>query len=1014
MVPAAVYGSCTMAWPQTEAMIAFGPLSRSVPDDTGYQKSPPGFSQHTWTDSKPEPSKIDMVASESLPSEVALQQLFDQLDDTKDGIINLPKVRQAITKLQGFSFDLKPEDDTRLYMYLLNDGPNAENADLNSLVRGITREQFVTGIYELLSTLHRLMQLGFTFSQMKIILVAAFERFDANQDGSICFEEMSAAIKYLGLNLEQQDALNLYRFFAPSKEMEFTVKELANEPSLEEQWRSAICRAMELLRKRKGIDGIAGLFGRMQKEFNKSGTLEQRVHRALDTAWDGIDTVCDIAELGVDLAGYAVACNYVQAELKQALQDHTTHDLDFGTLAPFITLIGVALVSITKELNEIVPKEMSEDEAQLYAQIFHPRGFSQAEFRRLLGSPGFRWSSAEPGEVLHSADDETLKLLIRGSAEVCRIDQSDDKPGIVLPAGSTIGESFFFGTNSLWSKENVKARDRVFYTSWDPDRLCECLVADKELSLRLDNLLTETMVANLRVKIQLWHKNFDGTTTRSPHRPSLPKTSKSTAESFELQLFNSLDSNRDGVVSQSEFTSQVSLLEAFWMYSKADGPSKDAGDMVMDVFRKESVDREFLSLLLPSACKEEDSTGCDQVMNVLRQDYIDKHGFTFLLPSICKRLQLGDDDQARKRLFAYFDMDGDGKLSLDEFHSRLVSIEECTSQLTGLTLKDLETVIYRAFEKFDENQDGTISLEEFEIVSRKLMLPLTSRQIQRLHSYFDTDKDGFIDFAEWKANNTGRLNWLGEAMEEQANRKGITEVRVLLQQVHEVLAGPGELTNKVRLAMGKMWDYTDALAELFTAAGDTAGAGFALYGIWKEISGLCSWEDVGDVDLTPFLVFFGILMVSAIRYKAEGEVSNLTEAEAVLYATGFERRGFTVTDFKKLLKFGNARWERYDRGDVVPSTSDTSLRIVSSGACQVCHEEAEACVILGRGRFLGAPHFLDMGIREACRAVEPSMVLVLESQVLKAQLAHDESLTMRFNRIVTRSLVDAFLDSEGS
>jgi len=106
--------------------------------------------------------------------------------------------------------------------------------------------------------------------------------------------------------------------------------------------------------------------------------------------------------------------------------------------APFLLFLGLGAINMGKALDDFVLKEMSEDEALLYAQFFYSHGFTQAEFSKLCRCPGCHWAKAQPGEVINHADDHRVKLVVKGSTRVTKAGVPG--PGVHLRAGSSVGD----------------------------------------------------------------------------------------------------------------------------------------------------------------------------------------------------------------------------------------------------------------------------------------------------------------------------------------------------------------------------------------------------------------------------------------------------------------------------------------------------------------------------------------------------------------------------------------------
>lgn len=99
-------------------------------------------------------------------------------------------------------------------------------------------------------------------------------------------------------------------------------------------------------------------------------------------------------------------------------------------------------------------------------------------------------------------------------------------------------------------------------------------------------------------------------------------------------------------------------------------------------------------------------------------------------------------DEAISALIKMFDADGNGKIDFDEFVAMAVALEDAVESDED----------YAAFLFFDKNHDGYISPDEF-FKAAKLIDPnsqITMENVQAFFKEFDTNGDGFIEFAEYK------------------------------------------------------------------------------------------------------------------------------------------------------------------------------------------------------------------------------------------------------------------------
>ncbi len=96
-------------------------------------------------------------------------------------------------------------------------------------------------------------------------------------------------------------------------------------------------------------------------------------------------------------------------------------------------------------------------------------------------------------------------------------------------------------------------------------------------------------------------------------------------------------------------------------------------------------------------------------------------------------------DDELKRVVSKFDVNGDGQIDFDEFFQIMTKYE----------VKDVDE-LKQAFEVFDKDGDGNITAKELEIVMKALGENIDRETIDLMMESVDTDKNGFIDFEEFK------------------------------------------------------------------------------------------------------------------------------------------------------------------------------------------------------------------------------------------------------------------------
>jgi len=299
----------------------------------------------------------------------------------------------------------------------------------------------------------------------------------------------------------------------------------------------------------------------------------------------------------------------------------------------------------------------------------------------------------------------------------------------------------------------------------------------------------------------------------------------------------------------------------------------------------------------------------------------------------------------------------------------------------------------------------------------RLELPLGEHHFITLHRYLDENKDGFIDVTEWAG--TKDVHWISAlhvAVSAQAQQRGIPRLLFFAQRLGEVMATPTALEEKVSKMTKVMWDGADDMNEIFGTTTDLAGVGAALYGIVQELEGVATWDDVDPADLAPFVVFLGLSSYRYFQHLAEGQVSDLPEHEAILYAKVFEA-DFTVREFQKLLTIGGARWEKVPAGTTIDERAGDSdsgeqvLRMVARGSCQV-ESKFSMNTHVGIGGFLGESALLGQAevAHGVAHATQSCLMLAWDMDKLKEDLNREPTLDMKVHRMATRTVADRLLN----
>ncbi|KAI9487786.1 MAG: hypothetical protein EXX96DRAFT_554643 [Benjaminiella poitrasii] len=117
--------------------------------------------------------------------------------------------------------------------------------------------------------------------------------------------------------------------------------------------------------------------------------------------------------------------------------------------------------------------------------------------------------------------------------------------------------------------------------------------------------------------------------------------------------------------------------------------------------------------------------------------------------------QLGISEPQIAHIIRFADMNNNGRIDFNEFVLTMLYCLPPSSNdepMSTLTEKEIpsEEEIMACFRYFDQDQDGKISLKELEQVMSRLGTHLTAQELKEMMSTGDINRDGFIDFNEFK------------------------------------------------------------------------------------------------------------------------------------------------------------------------------------------------------------------------------------------------------------------------
>jgi len=893
----------------------------------------------------------------------SIDDIFSRIDVEGRGHLSLDDMHSVIVAVEHeFGIGLVGDDSKRLLSFL-NGGASPST--------GVGRADFVRNLEELLRVLQRS---HLNVKQLKVAFSAAFDRFDLNSDGVLDGTEFAAGAAMLGLNLNAEDAVRLHRFIATTEDAEIQQDSIADSRPVWERWGSAAGSSVEHMRQRSGLPELEQFLAQIRDALEEEGDPLKKVQRAGQAVWDNVDKLAASAELAVNTTSLTVAAQYIE----EGLRDQNLLSEDVRGVAPVLLLLGLAGVNLAKELDELVPKLMSEDEALLYAQVFHGAGFTQTEFRRLLACQGCQWRVAERGETINA--DSSLKVMIRGTVSV----QEKDCPEVTatLKPGTFLGATQLLAGSPLWARQKLTVTQPVTLLEWDVTSLGECLDHHHLLDSKFKNLLADAMTSNLRAVTKLQKKRDAGSTK-----------DKRTASWLE----------RQGQMLDHSFQSASAVKELA------------------------SVVRASTLILGPEFPKEAERAG-------LRRDDLQ-----LLLSHFDAGTDLGLGDQDVTRLFAYLDRDGSGEVDADMAVRRLGDLGESLRRLGGISLKQAAASMNLASGGTASAVDGHTFIELSAQLELGLSEQQARAIHEFLDSDRDGVVD-LAELAHGASGEMGAhaeeqksLLWvstLGDALMASAEKKGLNRLCYLAHCIHNVLSSPGEPLDKAARALKFLWNGTDEMADLMEATLDVSGVLCAAAALWQELS---QNADVGledELNLAPFLVFLGIVGAHGARSLAKGQVSDLKGPELLAYTCYFEPEGVTVAEFQRLLNQGRGRFLRLEPGEAVPvcTAGQPAPALVVQGRCapQGLHHMrcvGDAAVSVAAGGFLGEAAFLRAaggrgGSAErleaasgtlASEAMEPTLLLAWDSDAVEKCLSHDETLSRKVHRVVTLSLAQRLL-----
>jgi hypothetical protein len=366
----------------------------------------------------------------------------------------------------------------------------------------VDRESFIASMQEIMLGLLGLGNLS--VRQPQEVLASALDKFDVNGDGNIDFAEFEAALALLGVKVTPSGKRVMYKLLDPGNEG-LNLSEEALGGNKGHSWKlekviDAFAAAMKGQIKRKGLENI---FEGLNHSLAGEGSMMDKFQKGLSQL--PLDVLEDAMYVLIDGATFLTASNCILRELSGL---DSWDDLNASEVAPLFVFMGLSGAYVVRELNKQAVKDLTEDEALLYAQKFKSYGFSRLEFRQLLRQAGATWEEAplDSERVLDSSMlAQRLSFIVRGGCKLHSAPASAaaDSPSVHLSFGGTIGEAEFVNApdSTSASKRHLDhhavLEPGTRLVCWDVERLRRHLSLHAGTEHRLNTILLEAASTKL-------------------------------------------------------------------------------------------------------------------------------------------------------------------------------------------------------------------------------------------------------------------------------------------------------------------------------------------------------------------------------------------------------------------------------------------------------------------------------------------------------------------------------------
>jgi len=327
--------------------------------------------------------------------------------------------------------------------------------------------------------------------QLQEVLASALDRFDVNGDGHIDYPEFEAALRLLGIKLNQSSIQVLYRLLDPRRDGYLSLSEALDgkigTASSMEKLTSAFEAAVKGQIKRKGLEKMSDM---LKNSLAGGGSAKEKLQKGLSHL--PFEVLQDSVGNLVDGAAFLTASNCILREIEGL---DSWDKLEISSVAPLFVFLGLSGAYMLRELTKEAVKDLTQNEALLYAQLFRSYGFSRLEFRQLLRQADATWEeSPDDGERVLDGNmlAQRLCLVVHGGCKLYSTSsQSVDTPSLELSIGGTIGEEPFLGRSSAVRYSRAVLEPGTRLVCWDVERLCKHLALHEATEHQLHGILAE-------------------------------------------------------------------------------------------------------------------------------------------------------------------------------------------------------------------------------------------------------------------------------------------------------------------------------------------------------------------------------------------------------------------------------------------------------------------------------------------------------------------------------------------